>query len=73
MNSLRSAGRLLAVLRATCAGCHGADGVGTPVGPNLTTGTWLWLDGSLEALTKTITTGVPVPKQHPAPWPRWAA
>ena len=57
------------VAGATCAGCHGADGVGTPVGPNLTTGTWLWGDGSLEALTKTITTGVPVPKQHPGAMP----
>jgi glucose/arabinose dehydrogenase/cytochrome c5 len=54
---------------ATCAGCHGADGIGTPVGPDLTSGTWLWSDGSLEALTKTITDGVPEPKQHPGAMP----
>ena len=57
------------VAGATCAGCHGADGVGTPVGPDLTAGMWLWGDGSLEAITKTITTGVPEPKQHPGAMP----
>ena len=35
------------VAGATCAGCHGADGIGTPVGPTSTTGKWLWGDGSL--------------------------
>jgi mono/diheme cytochrome c family protein len=54
---------------ATCAGCHGANGIGTPVGPNLTTGTWLWSDGSLAALTTTIKDGVPEPKQHPGAMP----
>jgi glucose/arabinose dehydrogenase/mono/diheme cytochrome c family protein len=47
----------------TCAGCHGSDGKGSPVGPGLTSGSWLWGDGSLAALSKTITQGVPVPKQ----------
>ncbi|MEI9900906.1 MAG: c-type cytochrome [Hyphomicrobium sp.] len=54
---------------ATCAGCHGADGIGTPVGPNLTTGKWLWGDGSLQSITDTITNGVPEPKQHPGAMP----
>ena len=54
---------------ATCAGCHGANGIGTPVGPNLTTGTWVWGDGSLAALTATIKDGVPEPKQHPGAMP----
>jgi mono/diheme cytochrome c family protein len=49
---------------ATCAGCHGSDGRGSPVGANLTAGTWLWSDGSLAGITKTITDGVPTPKQH---------
>lgn len=57
------------VAGATCAGCHGAGGIGTPVGPNLTTGKWLWGDGSLEAITKTISEGVPEPKQHPGAMP----
>ncbi|MEI9899367.1 MAG: c-type cytochrome [Hyphomicrobium sp.] len=57
------------VAGATCAGCHGADGIGTPVGPNLTTGKWLWGDGSLQSITDTITNGVPEPKQHPGAMP----
>ena len=54
---------------ATCAGCHGAGGIGTPVGPNLTSGKWLWGDGSLASITETITNGVPEPKQHPGAMP----
>ena len=42
------------VAGATCAGCHGTGGIGTPVGPNLTSGKWLWGDGSLASLTATI-------------------
>jgi glucose/arabinose dehydrogenase/mono/diheme cytochrome c family protein len=47
----------------TCAGCHGSDGRGTPVGANLTEGPWLWSDGSLAAIAKTITEGVAQPKR----------
>ncbi len=57
------------VAGATCAGCHGAGGIGTPVGPNLTSGKWLWGDGSLASLTSTIENGVPEPKQHPGAMP----
>jgi len=34
------------------------------VGADLTAGTWLWSDGSLEGLTKTISQGVATPKKH---------
>ncbi|MEF3366659.1 PQQ-dependent sugar dehydrogenase [Methylocystis sp. 9N] len=54
---------------ATCAGCHGADGVGTPVGAALNTGLWLWSDGSLSGVMKTIEEGVAEPKQHPGAMP----
>ena len=54
---------------ATCAGCHGADGVGTPVGADLSSGTWLWGDGSLAAITETIRNGVLEPKEHPGAMP----
>jgi mono/diheme cytochrome c family protein len=57
------------VAGATCTGCHGANGAGTPLGPNLTTNKWLWSDGSLAGITKTITEGVPVPKQYRSPMP----
>jgi glucose/arabinose dehydrogenase len=46
-----------------CTGCHGSDGKGSSVGPDLTSATWLWSDGSLKGLTQTITNGVPVPKK----------
>ncbi|MDB5394566.1 MAG: glucose dehydrogenase [Rhodospirillales bacterium] len=48
----------------TCSGCHGSDGKGTSVGPDLTRGTWLWGDGSLKAITETIAKGVPTPKRY---------
>ena len=47
----------------TCAGCHGSDGRGTPVGANLTSGAWLWSDGSFAGIERTITQGVARPKQ----------
>jgi glucose/arabinose dehydrogenase/mono/diheme cytochrome c family protein len=49
---------------AACAGCHGSDAKGTSVGADLTSGKWLWGDGSLQAITHTIETGVAVPKAH---------
>ncbi len=48
----------------TCAGCHGTDGKGTPMGYDLTSGHWLWGDGSVPAITRTIADGVQHPKQH---------
>jgi mono/diheme cytochrome c family protein len=49
---------------AACAGCHGSDAKGTPLGPDLTDGKWRWGDGSLPAITRTIVDGVPKPKQY---------
>lgn len=49
---------------APCAGCHGSDAKGTPLGPDLTSGHWLWGDGSLAAITRTITDGIPHPKAY---------
>jgi mono/diheme cytochrome c family protein len=54
---------------AGCTGCHGADGTGTTLGPNLTDTQWLWGDGSLPAITKIIAAGVPQPKQYRSPMP----
>ncbi len=54
---------------ATCTGCHGAAGAGTALGPNLTDTQWLWGDGSFRTIAKTITAGVPEPKQYRAPMP----
>jgi glucose/arabinose dehydrogenase/mono/diheme cytochrome c family protein len=46
----------------TCGGCHGSDGRGSPVGADLVQGKWLWSDGSLNGISKTIAKGVPEPK-----------
>jgi glucose/arabinose dehydrogenase/mono/diheme cytochrome c family protein len=53
----------------TCAGCHGSNAKGTSVGPDLTTGKWLWGDGSLAAIAHTIETGVAEPKESTGAMP----
>jgi mono/diheme cytochrome c family protein len=57
------------VAGGTCTACHGQDAKGTAVAPNLTDSEWLNGDGSYDFIVHTITTGVPKPKQHPAPMP----
>ena len=54
---------------AACAGCHGANATGSPLGPSLTSGKWLWSDGSLAGILKVITEGVPQPKEYRSPMP----
>jgi mono/diheme cytochrome c family protein len=54
---------------AACIGCHGDRGQGSTLGPNLTGGKWLWSDGSLAGIAKTITDGVSQPKQFRSPMP----
>jgi glucose/arabinose dehydrogenase/mono/diheme cytochrome c family protein len=54
---------------ASCTGCHGTNGTGTPLGPDLTKPKWMWSDGSLAGILKVITEGVPKPKQFRSPMP----
>jgi glucose/arabinose dehydrogenase/mono/diheme cytochrome c family protein len=54
---------------AACVGCHGESGQGTPLGPDLLGKKWLWGDGSYAGIRKTITEGVPQPKQYRSPMP----
>jgi len=54
---------------AACTGCHGANGTGSPLGPDLTGKKWLWSDGSFTGILKSITEGVPNPKQYRSPMP----
>ena len=49
---------------AGCTGCHGNNGAGTPLGPDLTDTKWLWSDGSFPGIAKTITSGVSEPKEY---------
>jgi len=54
---------------ATCTGCHGANGTGSPLAPSLTSQKWLWSDGSFAGILKVITNGVPQPKRYRSPMP----
>jgi mono/diheme cytochrome c family protein len=57
------------VAGGTCTACHGQDAKGTAVAPNLTDAQWINGDGSYDFIVKTVTNGVPQPKEHPAPMP----
>lgn len=52
-----------------CYTCHGPDAKGTQLAPNLTDSEWLNITGKYDEIVKTVHTGVPQPKQHPAPMP----
>ncbi len=52
---------------ALCANCHGQAGVGSGIAPNLADKTWLHIDGAYAAIVKTITDGVPSPKESMIP------
>jgi len=52
-----------------CAACHGPDAKGTQLAPNLTDSEWIDIDGTYDAIVHNIKTGVPQPKQFPAPMP----
>jgi glucose/arabinose dehydrogenase/mono/diheme cytochrome c family protein len=58
-----------AVASGTCEGCHGSNGKGTPLGPDLTSSKWLWGDGSLASIAQIISDGVPEPKNYRAAMP----
>src|SRR5207244_1608904 len=49
---------------ATCVGCHGPDAKGPPRGPDLTGHRWLWGDGSVKSIERTIAQGVRTPREH---------
>jgi glucose/arabinose dehydrogenase/cytochrome c5 len=53
----------------TCEGCHSSNAKGTPLAPDLTRGKWVWGDGSLAAITRTIADGVPNPKEYRSAMP----
>lgn len=64
-----AAGHAIFTGKGACFACHGPDAKGTPLAPNLTDSTWLHIDGSLDAIVKLVTEGVPTPKNAPAPMP----
>lgn len=49
---------------AICVTCHGQDATGVAgLGPNLTDGTWLHIDGSVESIENLVRTGVMEPQE----------
>jgi glucose/arabinose dehydrogenase/mono/diheme cytochrome c family protein len=53
----------------TCTGCHGDDAKGSPLGPDLTDDKWVWSHGTYAGMVRTITRGVPRPKNYRSPMP----
>ncbi len=53
----------------TCFTCHGQDAKGTALAPDLSDATWIDGDGTYNYIVERVTTGVPQPKEHPAPMP----
>jgi mono/diheme cytochrome c family protein len=55
-----------------CFTCHGQNGQGTPLGPNIADGQWIWLEDGPDMMTQMVTvirTGVSQPREYPAPMP----
>lgn len=54
----------------TCYTCHGQNGEGTAIGPNLTDDEWLNIPSkSVENIVNVVKSGVAQPRQYPAPMP----
>jgi mono/diheme cytochrome c family protein len=62
-------GKAVYLGKGNCASCHGPEGAGTRVAPDLTDGEWLHGDGSLQAIESVVRTGVPDPIESPVPMP----
>lgn len=58
-------GRMLFNARAACSACHGVNGRGGQLAPNLADDVWLNSDGSYAGIVAVIETGVPEPKEYP--------
>lgn len=64
-----TAGQQVFTSTGNCYTCHGPDAKGTQLAPNLTDSEWINIDGTFAAIQQNVRTGVPQPKQHPAPMP----
>lgn len=63
------AGKTIFTSTGNCFTCHGQNGTGTGMAPDLTDSKWIHITGSWEDIQKLVHTGVPAPKEHPAPMP----
>lgn len=62
-------GQTIFTSTGNCYTCHGPDAKGTQLAPNLTDTEWLNITGKYDEIVNLVHTGVPQPKQHPAPMP----
>jgi mono/diheme cytochrome c family protein len=62
-------GKTVFLGKGTCSACHGVEGKGSMLAPDLTDAAWLNIDGSVEAIVRLVKEGVAQPKEHPAPMP----
>lgn len=58
-------GRVLFHGRAVCSACHGTNGKGGQLAPDLSDEEWLNADGSYESVIEVLNAGVPQPRQYP--------
>lgn len=64
-----AAGQQIFTTTGNCYTCHGPDAKGTQLAPNLTDSEWINIDGTFATIQQNVKTGVPTPKQFPAPMP----
>jgi mono/diheme cytochrome c family protein len=63
-------GQQLFTGQGNCFTCHGMDGRGTTLAPDLTDGQWInATTGEFEEVVEVVRTGVAQPRQYPAPMP----
>lgn len=64
-------GKAIFTGKGTCFVCHGVEGKGTPLAPDLTDGTWVNFAErpTLEQVKALVKAGVSKPVQHPAAMP----
>jgi mono/diheme cytochrome c family protein len=64
-----SAGETIFTSTGNCFTCHGQGGTGTAMAPALNDAKWIHIDGSWAGIQKIVNSGVPQPREHPAPMP----
>jgi mono/diheme cytochrome c family protein len=67
--SVQANGRSIFERKGNCATCHGRNGRGTPLAPDLTDGEWLNITGTFEEIVAIVRAGVAEPMAYPAPMP----
>ncbi len=64
-----TAGQQIFTSTGNCYTCHGPDGKGTALAPNLTDSEWINVSGTFDDIQTVVKTGVATPKQYPAAMP----